>query len=476
MSDHAIDPFAPMTDLLDEIRSGDLSPVDVTGTYLDRIDERDDEINAYVTVTPDLASETAEAAARAIEAGEDPGRLAGLPIALKDLRQLKEGVPHSYGSKLVADLGFVAPRTSADVVRLEEAGAGVLGKTNVPEFGHKGVTDNEHVGPTATPFDTDLNAGGSSGGSAAAVAAGMAPAAIGSDSGGSIRIPAAACGVFGLKPSYGLIPVDSRPNAFGTKTHHTVQGPMTRSVEDAAVLMDVLAGPHPADPASVPVEIDYLDALERPVDDLAVGYTPDLGVFPVAEPVREVVEDAVDDLAAAGATVERIDVDHGLSMDELADAIETTFSTSLVGAAEVLEREFGADLRDYPDQVSDSLLELLAIGDGKSVPDVAATGIPRTELFDAVQATFEEYDLIATPTVATDGMELRSDRGTDWELALTWPFNWTGHPAASVPAGLTDRDRPVGLQLVGRRYEDDAVLAASAALEDERPWIDTYPR
>jgi len=476
MSSDNVDPFAPMTDLVAGIREGEVSPTDVVETYVDRIEARDGEINAYVTVTGDLAYDTAEEAERALEAGEDPGRLAGVPIALKDLRQLKEGVSHSFGSKLIGEMGYVAPRTSADVERLENAGAGVLGKTNVPEFGHEGVTDNLYVGATATPFDTEMNAGGSSGGSGAAVAAGMAPAAIGSDSGGSIRIPAAGCGVFGLKPSFGLIPVDARPNAFGTATHHTVQGPLTRTVEDAAVLMDVLAGQHPADPASVPVEVDFLGALDRPAGDLRVAYSPDLGVFPVEDEVRAVVEDAVEDLRAAGAEVETVAVEHGSTMDELAAAIETTFSTSVVGAAEVLREAFGVDLREYPDQVSDSLLELLAVGDETSVAEVAATGIPRTELFDAVQDVLGTYDLLATPTLSTAGMELHSDRGTEWELALTWPFNWTGHPAASVPAGLTDDGLPVGLQLVGRRYEDDAVLAGSAALERERPWMDAYPR
>jgi aspartyl-tRNA(Asn)/glutamyl-tRNA(Gln) amidotransferase subunit A len=476
MSSDSVDPFAPMTDLVERIREGEVSPTDVVETYLDRIDDRDEEINAYVTVTDDLAAETAAEAERALEAGDDPGRLAGVPVALKDLRQLKEGVPHSFGSKLIGEMGYVAPRTSADVDRLENAGAAILGKTNVPEFGHKGVTDNRYVGATASPFDTSVNAGGSSGGSAAAVAAGMAPAAVGSDSGGSIRIPAAGCGVFGLKPSFGLIPVDSRPNAFGTATHHTVQGPLTRTVEDAALLMDVMAGQHPADPASVPVEVDFLGALDRLAEDLRVGYSPDLGVFPVEDEVRSVVEAAVEDLRGAGATVERVEVAHGESMDDLAAAIETTFSTSLIGAAEVLREAFGVDLREYPDQVSDSLLDLLEVGDRKSVADVAATGIPRTELFDAVQEVLGTYDLLATPTLSTAGMELHSDRGTEWELALTWPFNWTSHPAASVPAGLTDDGLPVGLQLVGRRYEDDAVLAGSAALERERPWIGSYPR
>ncbi len=467
-----LDPFAPAVDLAAAVRDGEVTPTDAVETYLDRIDERDDAVNAYVTVTDERAREAAREAERALEDGEDPGPLCGVPVALKDLSDLKEGVRHTFGSKLVADLGYRAERTSAAVQRLEDAGAVVLGKTNTPEFGHKGVTQNEVIGATATPVDTDYNAGGSSGGAAAAVAAGMAAVATGSDAGGSIRIPAAACGVFGHKPSFGLVPLDARPNAFGRATLHTTVGPLARTVADAALVLEVIAGQHPRDPSSVPVDVDFRGAVERPVEDLEIAYSPDLEVFPVEDGVEAVVADATEAFVEAGATVERVTVDHGLSMDELREAIATTFGAQFVGVAEVLRREFGVDLRDFEGVVSDSLLELLATGDEQSVADVAATGIVRTRVFDAVQDVFEEYDLLVTPTVGTAAMDLHTDRGLEWELALTWPFNWTGHPAASVPAGLTDDGLPAGLQIVGPRYDDETVLAASAAVERERPWAD----
>ena len=467
MSTSGFDPFAPATELLERMQSGDLSPADVTETYLDRIDRLDSEINAFITVLDAPARETAGS----VDAdGDRP--LAGLPVALKDLRDMKEGVRHTFGSQVFAEVP--APRTSVGVERLEEAGAVLLGKTNVPEFGHKGATDNELVGPTASPLAPDMNAGGSSGGSAAAVAAGMAAVATGSDSGGSIRIPAAACGIFGHKPSFGLVPIDSRPNAFGLKTHHSVQGPLTRYVEDAALLLEVLAGPHPGDPSSVPVEIDYRAAVDRPIDDLRLGYSPALEVFPVEPAVTEVVEAALEGFEAAGATVEPVEVAHGLSMDELSDAIETTFATSVAGVAEVVRAAFGVDLHDHRDQLSDSLVDLLDIAEGKTLADVAASGIPRTQVYDAIEAVLADYDLLLTPTLSATGLDLRTDRGTDWPLALTWPFNWSGHPAASVPAGVTDEGHPVGLQIVGRQYADDTVLAASAAFERERPWHEAY--
>lgn len=470
-----IDPFASMADLAEAIRTGEISPTDAVDAYLAEIDSREDEINAYVTVIEEAAREAAREAEAALEENGDVGPLHGVPVAIKDLRDMKAGVSHSFGSALVASVGFTAPRTSAVVQRLEDAGAIVLGKTNVPEFGHKGVTDNQLVGPTASPIDPDCQAGGSSGGSAAAVAAGMAAVAIGSDSGGSIRIPATACGVFGHKPSYGLLPVDARPNAFGTKMHHTVNGPLSRTVRDAALVMDVAKGYHPDDPASVPVDIDFQAALNRSVEDMRIGYSPGLDVFPVAEPVEATVAESLEALEAAGATVERIDIDHGLSLETILADVETTFSTLLVGVAEVLNAEFGVDLRDHPDMVSDSLLDLLAVGDEKTVADVAATGITRTTLFEAIQAVFEKYDLLATPTLGMSKLPLETDKGLEWEMALTWPFNWTGHPAASVPAGRTDDGGIAGLQLVGVPYQDDTIFTASAALERERPWQSLYP-
>ena len=467
MSTSGFDPLGPATELVERMHTGELSPVEVTETYLDRIDRLDGETNAFITVM----DETARATADSVDVdGDRP--LAGLPVALKDLRDMKEGVRHTFGSQLFAEVP--APRTTVGVERLENAGAVLLGKTNVPEFGHKGATDNELIGPTASPLAPHKNAGGSSGGSAAAVAAGMAAAATGSDSGGSIRIPAAACGIYGLKPSFGLIPIDSRPNAFGLKTHHSVAGPLTRYVEDAALLMEVLAGPHPADPSSVPVDIDFRSAVERPIHDLHIGYSPALEVFPVDPAVTEVVEEALGAFEAADATVDTVSVDHGLSIEALSQAIETTFATSVAGVAEVVRAAFGVDLNDHRDQLSDSLVELLEVADGKTLADVAASGIPRTQVYDAIEDVLADYDLLLTPTLSATGLDLRTDRGTDWPLALTWPFNWSGHPAASVPAGVTDEGHPVGLQIVGRQYADDTVLAASAAFERERPWHEAY--
>ena len=447
-----------------EIRTGAISPPDVVDAYLDRIAAENDGLNAYITVIAESAREAAREAEAALERGDDVGPLCGVPIALKDLRAMKAGVRHTFGSRLFAD--FEANRTSVVVDRLEAAGAIVLGKTNTPEFGHKGLTQNELVGATASPVDRSLNAGGSSGGSAAAVGAGLAGLATGSDAGGSIRIPAACCGVFGMKPSFGLVPIDARPNAFGQKRHHTAIGPLSRTVEDAALMLEVMAGPHPADPGSVPVDIDFRGAVGRSIDGVGIAYSPDLDVFEVDPAVQTVVEDALAGFEAAGATVETISVDHRLSMNELAEAVGTTFTVGMAETASVIQEHTGVDLTAHPDDVSDSLLEMIEEGRGHGTGDLARSGIARTELFDAIQSVFESDDLLVTPTLARPGFGRHEDLGIDaWDAMLTWPFNVTGHPAASVPVGPTEAGQPVGLQVVGRRYADDTVLAASAVLE-----------
>ena len=456
------------TQLATEIRTRAVSPPEVVDVYLDRIAAEDDDLNAYITVIEESARGAAREAEAALERGEEVGPLHGVPIALKDLRTMKAGVRHTFGSQLFAD--FEADRTSVVVDRLESAGAIVLGKTNTPEFGHKGVTQNDLVGATASPVDRSRNAGGSSGGSAAAVGAGLAALATGSDAGGSIRIPAACCGVFGMKPSFGIVPLDARPNAFGQKRHHTALGPLARTVEDAALMFEVMAGPHPTDPGSVPVDIDFRGAVDQSIDGVAIAYAPDLDVFVVDPTVQTVVEDALGGFKTAGATVDEVTVDHGLSMAELSEAVSATFTAAMAETTAVLEEHAGVDLTAHPDEVSDSLLAMIAQGRECGTDDFARSGIVRTELFDAIQSVFESHDLLVTPTLARPGFGRHEGLGVDdWDAVLTWPFNVTGHPAASVPVGRTEAGQPVGLQVVGRRYADDTVLAASAALERERP-------
>ncbi|ELY65417.1 amidase [Natronococcus jeotgali] len=461
------------------VRDGERSPVDVVDDHLERIRERNERTNAFVTVAEESAREAAREAERAIDEGEPLGPLHGVPVAVKDIDDVA-GIETTSGSLLLEDR--VADADTAYVARLKAAGAIVVGKTNAPEFGVGTTTDNRVVGPTSTPFDLERTAGGSSGGAGAALADRLVPLAPGSDTGGSIRIPASACGVYGLKPTYGLVPNVDRPNAFASHTPFYHVGPMTRTVEDAALALSAMAGTHRDDPHSVPATDDYLAAVGRPIDDLRIAYSPDLGVYPLEPAVRETIDDAVDSLERAGATVEEVDPEFGHDREEILEAFYAMATVRWQATLDELEAA-GYDPRgEDRDRLHDAFVETVVDATPPTVRKLTRADVVRSRLFDGLQDRFEEFDLIASATLATtpfphgeapttiDGVDVSPRRG--W--VLTQPYNLTGHPAASVPAGFVD-GLPVGLQLAGARFGDADVLAASAALERRRPWRDRYP-
>lgn len=478
--------FRSAADLASDVRRGVRSPVEIVETFLGRIEERNGSLNAFVHVMDEEARTAAREAERAVERGEDLGPLHGVPVAIKDLEDVA-GVPTTNGSKPLAD--NVPEEDSLVVRRLRDAGAIVLGKTNTPEFGHKGITDNLLFGPTSTPFDLSRNAGGSSGGSAAAVADGLVPIAQGSDGGGSVRIPSAWCGVFGFKGTFRRAGYPSVPDAFGTAPFVHV-GPHARSVEDAALLFDVMQGPHPGDPFCLPdTGADYRGATERAVEGLSVAYSPDLGVFPVDERVRAVTDAAVDAFADAGLEVERVDIDFGRSREEICGWWLQSVEVKYAAMADVFEAEFGveytgADRGDVTPEFADGIER----GESYSAKAYKADDRVRTDVFLEFQRVFEDHDLLVAPTLAVPPVENATDGNTlgPTEVAgervnpligwcLTYPFNMSGHPVANVPAGLDDAGLPVGMQVAGRRFADETVLAASAAFERVRPWDHLYP-
>jgi Asp-tRNA(Asn)/Glu-tRNA(Gln) amidotransferase A subunit family amidase len=341
------------------------------------------------------------------------------------------------------------------------------------------------VGKTVTPFDTRRVAGGTSGGSAAAVADGLTPIAQGSDAGGSIRIPAACCGVYGYKPSFGRVPNDNRPNAFDGHTPFVQHGPLARTVADAALALDVMAGPHPADPFTHPDDgIDYLDAVGCSIDGLDVAYSPDLGLFTVEPAVESAVADARSAFEAEGATVERVEVIYNRSKQEILDAWRVYFQLLMAGVATQIEATHEIDLlADHGEEIDPLFVRIAEAGRQRSVTDLQRTDVVRTDVYDAIQRVFADYDLLVTPTLAVLPFEMSETGPT--EIAgesvdpylgwiLSWIFNMTDHPAASIPGGLVD-GLPVGAQLVGPRFGDRKVIAASAAFERQRPWQGHYP-
>lgn len=465
------------------IRDGDLSPVTVVDALLDRIEARNDRTNAFVTVTETRAREAAKRAEAALESGTPLGPLHGVPVAIKDLDDVA-GVRTTHGSKLFED--SIAEETDPFVHRLRDAGAIVIGKTNTPEFGLGCTTDNRVVGPTGTPFAPDRIAGGSSGGAGAALADGLVPIAQGSDTGGSIRTPASCCGVYGLKPSFGRVPITDSRNAFSHHTPFSHVGPMARTVEDAALMLQVTSGPHPRDPFSLPApETDFVAATRRSVADAAVAYSPDLSVYPVSTTVRDHVDAAVEAFEEADMSVERAEIPlDGLSHEEILDAYYVFATVLWEGLFDALAEDEGVDPAGADrDRLAESTVETILEADDVTTREYKAADRTRTQVLAAIQALFDEYDLLVTPTLAVppfeigelpttiDGTPIEPRRG--W--LLTQPFNMTGHPVASIPAGFTDDGLPIGVQIVGPRHADDAVLAASAAFERIRPWHDRYP-
>jgi amidase/aspartyl-tRNA(Asn)/glutamyl-tRNA(Gln) amidotransferase subunit A len=355
-------------------------------------------------------------------------------------------------------------------------------------MGFRGTTDNYLFGPTRNPFNLAKNSGGSSGGSAAAVADGLLPIAEGSDAGGSIRIPAAWCGVYGYKASFGRVPFRVSPNAFGNAdSPFFFEGPITRTVEDAAIALNVLAGYDPRDPFSMTEPVpDFTAATRRSIRGLRLAYSPNLDVFPVESGVADVVRKAVRAFEEAGAHVEEVKLGINRSQQELSDVWCRLYMLLNLQALENMKHG-GIDLLgQHRDDFPPEYLYWVEQAKSMSGLDFFRDQAVRTEVFNAFQGVLNDYDLLITPTLACPPVDNAADGNTvgpssingvevdpliGW--CLTYFVNFTGHPAASIPAGLSD-GLPVGMQIIGRRNADVDVLAASAAFERLRPWSDSY--
>ncbi len=452
----------------DLIRAKELSPVELTDALLARIASLDDRLNAFCLVAADQARAAAREAEIAVMKGEPLGPLHGVPVSIKDVLATR-GLTTTGGSRLFAD--HVPEADAIAVARLRAAGAVVLGKTNTSEFGHKAVTENPLFGVTRNPWNAALTPGGSSGGAAAAVAAGLGPLALGTDGGGSVRIPAAFCGVVGFKPSYGRVP---HRGTFGGFAHVSHVGPLARTVRDAALALDVIAGGDDRDRLSLPrAPGSYLEACDADVKGLHVAWTPDLGYARVDARVAEVCGDAAADFESLGCHVEVVNPGW--------EDPEPLFGT-LVAAQ--FYAAWSDRLPEAETQMDPTLVKFIRRG-GTVTAREYVDALERVEAYWAeVHAFLERFDLLLMPTVAVPpfGAGERPPREIEgaevsvlgW-MPFTFPFNLTGQPAASVPAGITPDGLPVGLQIVGRRHADATVLAACAALEAARPWSQRRP-
>jgi Asp-tRNA(Asn)/Glu-tRNA(Gln) amidotransferase A subunit family amidase len=479
--------YVPGVEIANMIQRREISAVEVVDSFLGAIEARNGLVNAFVHVIGDEARSAARRADEALARADVVGPLHGVPLAVKDLFDFKAGVPASLGSRVFRD--FVPSESCLYVQRLEDAGAIVVGKTNTPELGFKGTTDNGVFGSTKSPFDLSANAGGSSGGSAAAVAEGLVPLSQGSDGGGSVRIPAALCGAFGFKPSFGRIAVVTRPNLFTKDTPFLHPGPITRTVEDAALMLDVMSGPDPLDPFSLPAwERSFVREASRGIEGLQIAYSPDLGGYPVEPAVRKVVESALAAFESCGATIVPVTIDLPYPQEELSALWHRLIGRTYVDFVNSCEEQ-GIDLlSQHADEVDPDLLPLIEAALAVSARQASKDSIMRSLVFEAVDNSLRGFPLLVTPVLSVsrvpDGplgrtVGPRQVNGIDVDpligWCLTYLFNFTGHPAASVPAGLTEAGHPVGLQLVGTRGRDDLVLRASSAFAEARPWQDSYP-
>lgn len=446
------------------IRARKISPVELTQAVLDGITRTQPTLNAFVTVDAEAALAAAHSAEAAVARGDALGPLHGVPFSVKDLTWTA-GLRTTMGSKLFEH--FVPEEDAVPVARLRAAGAILVGKTTTPEFGHKPFTESPVSGTSRNPWNLAHTPGGSSGGAAAAVAAGLGPLALGTDGGGSIRIPAACCGVLGLKPTLGRVPNIHAPDGFG---NNSFIGPMTRSVADARLMLDVIEGPDPRDP--------YAYATPRPAFParLRLSWAPRVGNALLDPEVAALCEAA---LAALGGEVASV------ALDFVAE--EEGFQVMLQSS---LAARFGARLATDAGSLDPTLVETIRRGQARSAAEVLAATQARTKLFRRMVALFESIDVLVTPTIAAPAPVLGLDpfapfaignaTGEAGRMRATWypytyPFNLTGHPALSVPCGRTAAGLPVGLQLTGRWHEDHSLLDLAARLEAARPWAQDWP-
>jgi aspartyl-tRNA(Asn)/glutamyl-tRNA(Gln) amidotransferase subunit A len=454
--------FPTAASIARKVRAGRVSAVKVVEDCLNKIQRLQPRLNAYVTVCADEAHAQAAQIDRARAAGEKLGPLAGVPVSVKDILNTR-GVRTAWGSRLMEH--NVPADDAVAVQRLKQAGAVIIGKTTTPEFAYKLLTDSPLCGVTRNPWNAELTPGGSSGGSAAAVAAGMGPLSLATDAGASTRLPAACCGILGLKPTLGRVPHSQVPDAFNNFIH---LGVMARTVQDCELMLEAIAGPHPADPYS-------LASSKVRSDKLRVEWRPLLGNTLLDDEVREQCETA---LAIMALEVKTVDEPF-----ENAEAPWRVLQQSNWAA------RYFTKIDEVESKLEPGFVEGIRAGGAYTGQQLLAATVKRTELFRKVQAWFERCNLVATPTLSRPALSaahrveepITVNGQAAGDMRVAWApylnvFNLTGHPALSMPAGFTREGLPVGLQLVARWHAEADLFAAARILEKARPWAKRVPR
>jgi aspartyl-tRNA(Asn)/glutamyl-tRNA(Gln) amidotransferase subunit A len=449
--------YASIAGLAPRLAAKELSPLEVTEAALARIEELEPRLNAFITVTAENARHAARAAEAAILAGNYLGPLHGIPVAIKDLYATR-GVATTYGSPLYAD--WVPDFDAAAVERLKRAGAVILGKTNLHELAYGTTSANAHYGPVHNPWRLDHHPGGSSGGSSAAVAAGLACGAMGSDTGASIRQPAACTGIVGMKPTFGRV---SKFGALPLAWSQDHAGPLTRTVRDAALMLQVLAGHDPRDPTSVARPVpDFAAGLEQGVRGLRIGVARTFFFEDCDPEVASAVDAALQVFDELGAVVVEIELP-----DMQAVFTAGTITIAVEGAA-----YNAANLRERPEAFSDELRTAFKLGGFYSGVDYLQAQRLRRQLMAETNRAIAGFDAIAMPTspVPATPIEGSPPHHALFRARNTMPFNVLGLPAISVPCGFTTGGLPIGLQIVGRAFDEAGILRIAHAYEQASEW------
>ena len=453
-------------ELLGAFRAGAVSPVEATQAAFDRISKYEASLNAFCYLDQDSAMAAARASEARWHKGEPDGLIDGVPTTIKDTIMMK-GWPYLLGSQ-VRDASDIPTEDPPAVERVRNHNAVILGKTNTPEFGWKGVTDSPRFGITRNPWNTDLTPGGSSGGAAAGVSTGMSQLALGTDGGGSIRIPTSFTNLVGLKATHGRIPLYPI-SPFGSLANIC---PMARRVGDVALFLKVLSGLDVRDWLSLSDDkTDYSSILDDGIEGFRVAYSPTLGYADVDPEVADIVATAARKFEELGAVVEEIDE----VFDDPTPTFEVFWSTGAANALRVFDE-------GQKNLIEAGLVETAARGVDVSALDLLAARAARQQLAQHMSAFHQTYDVLLTPTLAVPpfpaGLLVPPEMtATEW-LAwspFTYPFNMTKQPAASVPCGFTKSGLPVGLQIVGGLRREDKVLRAARAYETACPWYEHRP-
>jgi len=468
--------FMSACEMAEKIKSQTLTSQEITEVIIKRIEKINPVVNAYCTPTFELARELAKNADDAIKKKEKLGLLHGIPTSIKD-ETLTKGIRTTFGCKMLEN--YIPKYDDVAVGRLKKAGVVILGKTNTPTLGFKPITDNLIFGETKNPWDIKKTSGGSSGGAAVAVASGLGPLATGSDGGGSIRIPSSLCGVYGLKPTFGRIPhAVMRSNGYLGTLYH--KGPITRYVQDAALMLDVMAGPHHTDRYSLPKEdISFLEKTKNIPHKINIGFSFDLGFVEALDPeVKEGVLDSIQKFEELDWSTQDVKI-------RLKEAESTITILWTTGFAYPLK----PFLKTWEDKLDPDLVEGIKIGLSYSTQEIKAAEINREMIFEEINKVFNYCDVLITPTSACPAFELGklfpdeingqkfeniSSNMVKW-IPFTYPFNLTGHPAASIPCGWSKKGLPIGMQIVGKRFDEATVLQVSKAFEEIAPWQDRIP-